>query len=138
MSRAVRLALMWLLALALPVQGVSAATMLACGLGHQDHAASEAPLHSHLHAVAHGHLSVASSHDGRANTGTPAGKTDLGKGAGHKCSACASCCFGAAFPSEVISFDAIQLPEVFASLVVRMLPAYLIEGLERPPRPFLA
>jgi len=138
MSRAVKLALMWLLALALPVQGVSAATMLACGLGHHDHAASEASLHSHSNAVAHEHVSVASSHDGRANTGTPPGKTDLGKAAGHKCSACASCCLGAAVPSEVISFDAIQLPEVFASFVVRTLPAYLTEGLERPPRTFLA
>jgi hypothetical protein len=129
---------MWLLALALPVQGVSAATMLACGLGHHEHPASEASVHSHAHTVGHVHALAASSHDTGAITGAPPGKADLGKVAGHKCSACASCCLGAAVPTEAASFDAIQLPEVFASLVARTLPAYLTDGLERPPRTFLA
>ena len=138
MSRAVRLALMWLLAVALPMQGVSAATVLACGLGHHEHPASEASVHSHSHTLGHGHALVASSHDTGAITRAPAGKTDLGKVTGHKCSACASCCLGAAVPAETASFCAIQLPEVFSSLVARTLPAYLTEGLERPPRTFLA
>jgi hypothetical protein len=129
---------MWLLALALPVQGVSAATMLACGLGHHKHRASKAPVHSHVHTVGHVHALAASTNDAGAITGAPQGKTDLGKVAEHKCSACASCCLGAAVPTEVASFDAIQLPQVFASLVARTLPAYLTEGLERPPRTFLA
>jgi hypothetical protein len=136
MSRALRLALTWLLAVALPVQGVSAATMLACGLGHHEHLISEASVHSHGHTATHVHALVASAHD--SDVSVPPGKTDLGKGTGHKCSACASCCLGVAVPTEIASFDTIQLPEVFAPLVARTLAAYFIEGLERPPRTFLA
>ena len=134
MPRLARLALMFLLAIALPLQGMAAATMAACGWGP----------HDHVHAVAHDHhafdsagradassheMHVAHSHDGKA---------DLADGALHKCSACASCCVGAAVPSQAIAFDTVKLTDRFAPLVARSVPAYVSEGLERPPRAFLA
>jgi hypothetical protein len=56
----------------------------------------------------------------------------------HKCSACASCCVSAGLASEVISFDPVKLTESFAPLVAYTLAAFVPEGLERPPRLFLA
>lgn len=134
MSRVARLALMFLLAIALPLQGMAAVTMIACG---------SSP-HDHTHAVAHDHHALdsaghadASSHEMHA-AHSHGGKADLGGGTLHKCSACASCCVGVAAPSQSITFDTVKLTDRFAPLVARSVPAYVSEGLERPPREFLA
>ena len=134
MHRLARLALMFLLAIALPLQGVGAATMIACGSGP----------HVHAHAVAHDHHAMDSV--GHADAGphgmnmahSHGGKSDLAGSALHKCSVCASCCVGAAVPSRAIAFDTVKLTDRFAPLVARSVPAYVSEGLERPPRAFLA
>ena len=64
-------------------------------------------------------------------------KTDLTQSAAHKCSACASC-LSAVAPTPTVSFGPITLLDVFAPLVASTIAAYVTEGLERPPRPFLA
>jgi hypothetical protein len=137
MPRLARLALMFVLAIALPLQGMAAATMISCGLGEHEHDHAHAVSHDHHGSAGHAHATEASSHD------TPVahshdGKADLPKGALHKCSACASCCVGAAVPSQAIAFDTVKLTDRFAPLVARSVPAYVSEGLERPPRAFLA
>ena len=143
MWRVVRLALTWLLALALPLQGLSAATMTACGFGQHDHAPSHATsAHQHDETAAaptHTHLPDASVHEGAVlDDNSQIDETSLDTGAGQKCSACASCCTGATVPSEVLSFDAVKLTASFAHLDTRTIVAYVTEGLERPPRSVLA
>jgi hypothetical protein len=139
MSRLVRLTLMWLLALALPLQGVSAATMLACGSGHHRPAASQVTAHSHGHMQSrHVHAGDASAHEHGAVAQPDIGATDPAQSVAHKCSACASCCLSAVAPPAAVCFQPITLPDVFAPLVVTTLAAHLTEGLERPPRRFLA
>jgi hypothetical protein len=132
---------MFLLAIALPLQGIAAATLICCPLGPHDHDHAHAVSHDHhgLDLAGHGHAHtddassngthVAHSHDG---------KRDLAKDPLHKCNACASCCMGAAIPSQAIAFDVVKLSDRFAPLVARSVPAYVSEGLERPPRAFLA
>src|SRR5436305_1132660 len=103
MLRALRITLMWLLALAIPVQGFAAASMLGCGSGH--HGATGAHSHAlgmHQHAIdtpqhshgvdgdemAHaGHHPQAAGIQGDAHK-SHAGATDSKA----SCSACASCC----------------------------------------------
>ena len=100
MRRFVRLALMLLLAIALPMQGFAAATMISCGVGQHDHAAGHASAHSHSDADVgrpHAPAGDADSHAGAVDH-SPPGKTDIAKGGMHKCSACASCCTAAAVP----------------------------------------
>jgi len=134
MSGVARLALTLLLAIALPLQGMAAAAMIARGAGS----------HDHTHAVAHDHHALDPA--GHADAGSDemnaahshGGKADPGGGTLHKCSACASCCVGAAAPSQSITFDTVKLTDRFAPLVARSVPAYVSEGLERPPREFLA
>jgi hypothetical protein len=133
---------MWLLAAALPLQGVSAATMLACGARNHEHASSTVATHSHAGhlATVHGHFHAADAsagHDSGSEVSHPV-KTDLAKGVAHKCSACASCCLNFVVPTEAVVFDRVKLPDLFAPLVARALAAYVTEGLERPPRLFLA
>ena len=59
-------------------------------------------------------------------------------GFAHKCSACASCCLNAVVSTEAPSFETAKLSNHFAPLITRTLAAYVTEGLERPPRSFLA
>ena len=135
MPRWFRRAVMFLLAVALPLQGVAAATMISCAPGQHDHGSGHFRSHDHRSASSavaeHSHAAKTSphSHDG---------KRDLSKASQHKCSACASCCTGAAVPSEEVTFDTVKSTDHFAPLVARRVPAFVTEGLERPPRAFLA
>ena len=142
MSRVVRLTLTWLLATALPLQGLAAATMISCGAGHHDQAHSHVASHSDhgdmVGVLAYSHVEDASLDQHADLDQSHAGKTSLGNAVTHKCSACASCCTSAVVPSQAVSFDAITLTDFIAPLVARTLAAYVTEGLERPPRPFLA
>ena len=129
--------LMWLLAVALPLQGVSAATMAACGVGHHGGASASSQTVSPESRQVHGHdASMAREHAGAIHAHST--KSDLPEDVAHKCSACASCCLGAAVPTPTLSFDTARLTAHFAPLVARTLAAFVTEGLERPPRSFLA
>jgi hypothetical protein len=142
MRRVLRFALACLLAFALPLQGVTAATMMVCGTAQRGSAAE----HAHQHRVGaptlegQSHFAASAAHD-HASHGHASGKTSDGKPASsdsHKCSVCASCCVGAAVPAEPLSFASIKLADQFAPLVPRSVAAFVTEGLERPPRLSLA
>jgi len=141
MWRFARLAVMWLVAMALPLQGLSAATMLTCGFGPHDHAPSHMTYQVSHDGIAeandHGHASEASPHR-HASLDDGAGKASLDFDVSQKCSACATCCTSAVVYSEIVSFDAVKLTDFFAPLVARSIAAYVTEGLERPPRTVIA
>ena len=135
---------MWLLAAALPLQGLSAATMLACGAGQHDRTVTQVVSHSHANGAAashsHSHTPVAeaSQHEHTGVGHSHPGNGGLDKSGMHKCSACASCCLSAVLASEIISFNPVKLTESFAPPVPYTLAVFVPEGLERPPRLFLA
>jgi hypothetical protein len=135
MWRGFRIAMMWLLAVALPLQGSVAATLRVCGPGHDRMAVAAAAIAEHDHAAhhhaAHHHgASAVPAHDANATATTQ----DLHKSAQHKCSACAACCVTAALPASVVRFEAVvdaaAPPPVFFSCSV----VFLTDGPERPPR----
>ena len=112
MSRVLRTAVMWLLSLALPLQGYAAATMAHCdashhrmagGLSHADAAPHDRAGHHHEVTSTAGAGVVKSvdsdSHHGGSATG------DVDKLSKYKCSACASCCTSAVLPSSVVTFS---------------------------------
>ena len=137
----VRTWLIWLLALAVPAQGVAAVTMAFCGPSHQSrlvqgvstsngephHAAHEAQDPQAQHSGVHG--------DGVASpSGHHAAPSDLGHADSHKCSACASCCSAVAIVGAI---DALACPEFAATLfdsVVPPLEKFSVDGPDRPPR----
>ena len=126
--------MMWLLAVALPLQGSVAATLRVCGPGHDRMAVAAAVIAEHDHAAHHHDDAMASARD--VNAGAAA--QDLHKSAQHKCSACAACCVTAALPASVPHFEAAVEaagpPQVFFSSPV----AFLTDGPDRPPRSPLA
>ena len=142
---------MWLLALAVPAQGFAAASMFGCGTG--DHGSTG--MHSHamgMHEHSHSAQTPPHSHDADetdAHSGHPHEMTaDLGhghlkaQGASGKvtkgsCSACASCCMGAALPTTVVSFEATPVADLFTTFDLRSVVVFVTEGPERPPRSIL-
>lgn len=149
MLRALRITLMWLIALAVPVQGSAAVTMFGCGPGHHGDMGSSQVAMANEHvqdAGHHSHEAVAEEveshdHDGgephdRSHSlktyGTP---QKVAKG---NCTPCASCCVVAALPATVILFEPVPLVDSFVLSVQSGVSSFLADGLERPPRLFLA
>ena len=141
MSRIWRIAVMWLLALAVPAQGFAAASMLNCGPGH--HGTVSGPARADHHHDAHGHHGAAAA-DADASENVASSDAEaapahaLHKGKTGSCSACASCCTVTAPPSAAPAFEAVPAPDVFQPLAPPDAAAFLTDGPERPPRPFLA
>jgi hypothetical protein len=137
----VRIALMWLLALAVPAQGFAAASMLNCGPGHHgalkvhahDHGPGEATQHSHDNA---GHVDWHAQ--GFAERSTDGAEAPAAHGVVKvSCSACASCCTAAALPTAAVTFDAAPVDDFMVQLASRSIAAFLTDGPERPPRTIL-
>ena len=120
MSR-IRLFLACLLLLALPLQGLAAASMLYCGgaathaHGHEE--AQAAAEHDH---AAHGHEADAFA-------------TDL-PDSDHKCGACASCCNGVAIAAAFRQPAPIPAPQAQAAEPVLHLHSRPPPAPDKPPR----
>ena len=145
MSFRFRSVLMWLLLIALPVQGFAAATMLNCGpnhhrmweasvgtqVGSSEHAAHD---HQHPKDVADpDEVAVVGDHaDGGSSL------NHLSKLSKFKCSACAACCMGVALPPSPLAF--LSFPPASAPTPNVSAPHvdFVSNGLDRPPRLFLA
>jgi hypothetical protein len=134
MNRIFRALTIWIVALALPLQGYAAAAMIACGPMHgQMASASErSASHDHHDAVSHAHHAVDEGSDGKAHADETSGFAKFLK---FKCSACASCCTAPAAPSPVVSFLGVMQAHAepipfFGSSEDSIVP----DGLERPPR----
>lgn len=129
-----RLLFVWLVTVALPLQGVAGVTMAHCGASHErmDAAmpgASQA-VAGHDHHGVHVHGPDDPSH---VHPPAPAPKHDADL-AQYKCSSCASCCAGSALPAS-----GPRLPEERAAPAVFVEPrvtvvAFATDGPDRPPR----
>ena len=145
MNRVVRTFVMWLLVLALPVQGFAASTMLLCGAGH--HGAAQATEGGHDHAShmhkgaleasavsespAHSHVAqAASSREGSVFSPLLAKHAKVWG----KCSACASCCTVAYLPTTVIAFTAPAPSRAPAVVELTTDVGFFTDGPDRPPR----
>ena len=126
-----RIAFAFLLTAALSLQGFAAGSMTVCGIPGEGGSATHrvlferfepasmmaaTPVHDHFHGDARHH-----------------------QDAGHskvipKCNVCASCCASMAMVVSDLTFDSVALPESFTPCIPTEIPAFLTEGLERPPR----
>jgi hypothetical protein len=140
MFRALRLAWVLLLTLAMPLQGMAALTMAACGPVH--HSAHAVHKHEGLAQAAHEHdlsshaspaYALEATADDAADDDAPANEP------AHKCSVCASCCTASAgLPSHAGIAEPVALAGSFTALRSGGPPAFLTGGPERPPRSFPA
>ena len=161
MSRLTRLLLLWLVALALPLQGMAAAVRLGClpggAAGHAQHAlavAAASPAHTantgHTGLAGHmGHTDPASAaaHHvhapaeamtadtaGAGATGAP--DPSLQHSTPHTCSACAACCLGTGLLAPPLG-QPLAMPLVHGLVfqVLQVGPVHFVTGgPDRPPR----
>ena len=142
----VRCFVMWLLVLALPVQGFAASTMLLCGTGHHVMAQAADGGHdhaSHMHMGGQDRAAGLESHadDDAAQAGPAHDSAALssvsakrGKAVEGKCTACAACCTVAFLPVSVIAVKAPAPCRVFPLVALTTHVGYVADGLDRPPR----
>lgn len=132
----VRTLLIWLLALALPAQGVIAATMVFCGPDHHDRASVAAEAHDA--GAAHSHHEAADGQAENTVSDESAAHYKFAQSDMQKCSVCASCCSAAAIHDTVAKLPVFE-PVVtdFAALAPAVEP-FAADGPDRPPRHLLA
>jgi hypothetical protein len=148
MRCSLRVVLALLLAVAVPSQGVVAATMGWCCPTPETVAAAvwSHPGHDHAAMMA---ASMQDHHEMAAHQLRSAGPlnepgrfdVDLLHGSPHKVAKChghMGCCATAAIPSCSLLVDSVALKEFFAPFAPNGLAAFFTEGLERPPRLFIA
>jgi hypothetical protein len=130
MPCALRLALIWLLSLAMPFQNVMAAGAAACAQRHHLQTAAPAQMAHHGHD-AHGTIAAAAAHD---HSSVGAADQASGDGDASACVLCAGCCTGGVLPSAPI--PDLSLPTAHFEPprtpcgTLDVVPARL----ERPPR----
>lgn len=119
--------LVWLMALALPVQGLAAAGSL-----------HGAPLPDRVHLQARAidaEVGHAQAHHRAADTAadTAAAAHDHGD-RGHTCSACAACCPAIGLPSRAVDLPSAPIGGFAAEMAQPAGTSFVPAGLERPPR----
>ena len=136
--------LIWLMALALPIQAVAAAGMLHCGAAHRlmqvGSAAAVAPDgRDHVHeAVPHQHGDAGLDVEMGAGDPSDAGSSTAALGDDYTCSACANCCSAAAPPASGVRLPTPPIEAQAAGMAATDLVSFMSGGIERPPRTFLA
>jgi hypothetical protein len=144
MRLSLRSLLIWLMALALPVQAVAAAGMQHCGAAHRlmqvgSAAAVGLDVHDHVHeAVPHQHGDAGLDLEMSAGDSSDAGSSTTALGDDYTCSACATCCSAAALPAGLVRLPAPCVEAHTAALPATDLLSFMPGGIERPPRTFLA
>jgi hypothetical protein len=151
LGRFFKLGGLWFVLLALPLQGIAATGMLACGPGEHrsvsrnDASSAEragiAAVRWHMHnaTTRHAHVdsarAVAPSHDEASEQAAWGGNVSLGAG---QCSACASCCVGAVIDSEPARLVLPKQSLAHTTFNYRSHVGFFTDGPERPPRTILA
>lgn len=140
----VRLVLVWLMVLAIPVQGFAAAAMQHCGPTHEQmrgvsSTASAGDGHAHVHA---GQTDAGSSHSASpepaAAQPSSALPDDIAADAGVTCSACAGCCVALGIPAATVRLPAAPIGVAAVDRSPTQRESFVPAGLDRPPRAVLA
>lgn len=146
MRLSLRSLLIWLMALALPIQAVAAASMLHCGAAHRlmqgGSLAAVAPDgHDAVHdATPHQHADSSAGLDADLSAGdsSDASLSASPLGDDFTCSACANCCSAVALPSRLVRLPAPAIEAHATALPASGLVSFVPGGIDRPPRTFLA
>jgi hypothetical protein len=141
MSRHWTLIWLCLLSLALPLQGVAAATMRHCAPSHERmHGALQPPVPHGEHGSVHQHGRERLADPGPAQAGHAgaAAADTRSELAPYQCSACGACCAAAVLPSKVPDLATVAPAALPAAERGQPQVTYLTDGPERPPPTILA
>jgi hypothetical protein len=132
----IKIFIVWLIAIAIPAQGVASVAMMNCGqTPHSFEKALEVHQHDmqHNHDTAHAHSHDAAEVDDQASHG----KTNTKHACAH-CVKCTNCCSGFTFQSTPTHLhQQLSLIEAKFNDHRQLFKGFIPSGLERPPRPSL-
>jgi ABC-type nickel/cobalt efflux system permease component RcnA len=135
-KRWIKIFAIWLIAIAIPVQGVASVAMINCAQSPHQY---QQELAKHQHDMQHDHVTEhAHSHDtAKVDGQITQGKLNTKHACAH-CVKCTNCCSGFTFQSTASSLFQ-QLPVIQARLndLTLLFTGFIPSGLERPPRPSL-
>lgn len=155
MNRVVRAFLVWVMVIAMPVQGMAASAMLFCGPSHERMmrglalgASASAPGHAgdaahEMVAMDHGaHEPAVSGAPVAREPAVGADSDGVGSLFPHhgkfSCSACAACCSAPALPASFELPEAVRAAHAIRSSPMAPVASHQPDGLDRPPRAILA
>ena len=128
----IKLLAMFLLFLAIPLQGMALANQMFChGSGSVSTVSQKTADHSHHQTTEH-------HHDQTKSLDHQVSKAEVAKSVNHKCSTCAQCCFGTALlpaPLILVFNQAVSTFIATSNVLSGVISPF---NLERPPRSFLA
>jgi hypothetical protein len=131
MTRSLRTLLLWILVLALPMQGAVASTMRTCGASGAMttlHVQPENEVPTNLHAD---HKGMHDHHVGMDHED----ESKQNHHAKHSHSSCNACCISAAVIATGIDWSSSTRPGLDpAAAPLALFTGYIPSGLERPPR----
>ena len=135
-----RLVLLWILILAIPLQGLAATSMMLCATEHhqifsmQNAQSAQAADHKHdVHLQSHeGHEQQVQAH--LADEHASDTVTTHQHSSKDKCSACSACCVGAVMLTTYFASHISRPPSEKIDLVFSSHIGHISDGLERPPR----
>ena len=128
----IKLLAMFLLFLAIPLQGMAVANQMFChGSGSVSTVIQHTSDHSHQQTADH-------HHDQTKPLDHQVSKAEVAKSVNHKCSTCSQCCFGTALlpaPLVLVFNQAVSIFIATSNVLSGVISPF---NLERPPRSFLA
>jgi hypothetical protein len=131
-----RLLLLWLMAVALPLQGFAAAGAQHCVPMHERMQVKEA--HHLGHGDHHHAAAVDADADAQAEVLDQPVPESTAKTGAFKCSACAACCVALGLPASAPALPGQPVGGLQLWAPEAAMAAFLTDGLERPPRSVLA
>ncbi|MCH8618724.1 hypothetical protein [Undibacterium sp. TS12] len=131
MKKLFRLFLLCIMFVAIPFQGFAAAAMVGCNTEHHHALPGEPHDHDNAQARQHDHQHIDAD---KVSDHVVAKVSPTAKSMKDKCSACASCCVGAALVTDSTVPPVSALSSEKISLVFSSHFGHISDGLERPPR----
>lgn len=119
----VRIFMMWIMLLALPVQGMAQVSMFACHLNGGASSESVQMMDHSMHGEVHSH-----DHSGSSDTAKKVMKSL------HGCCNCAPSCAVIVLPVSQVSFGAIQHDKLHPALVSQAPHSADTRRIDRPPK----
>lgn len=134
MKRWIKIVVVWLIAIAIPIQGMASVAMMNCA--QTPHPYQNAPK-MHQHDMQHNHDNAHSHDVAEVANQASHGKTNTKHACAH-CVKCTNCCSGFTFESTpTLLFQQLSVNEAKLNDQKLLFKGFIPSGLERPPRPSL-
>lgn len=139
MNRSIKTFLVWLLMAILPLHAMAASVGMSCVPGQRQvsqHVEPAAVAHHDMDAEMHAHHGAHASDAAAAGADTHASHEKAETQTHSSCSACSALCVGAAAPpSAFLAVPAFDGSDAFLISPATLVPGFIPDGLQRPPRP---